>query len=142
VLREELAVRDRQIASQELRLAELERRVGVDSGNSGTPPSKDSIAAKARRRAQRQVSQRERSKEREPGGQKGRTGAGLEPAESPDRTERADPPVECSGCGHDLSGAAQVGAPAAVSVRGGAGVEGGQQPFPAGCGLRQAVVLL
>ncbi|GAA3516014.1 hypothetical protein GCM10023075_78560 [Streptosporangium album] len=95
----------------ELRLAELERRLGMDSTNSSTPESKESIAAKARRKAERQTSQRERSKDRKPGGQKGRKGAGLTPAPEGERAERtAEPPAECSGCGHDLAGARQVGA--------------------------------
>ncbi|WP_326828441.1 transposase [Streptosporangium sp. NBC_01810] len=95
----------------ELRLAELERRLGMDSSNSSTPESKESIAAKARRKAERLTSQRERSKDRKPGGQKGRKGVGLTPAPKGERTEKtAEPPAECSGCGHDLAGARQVGA--------------------------------
>jgi len=46
--------------------AELRRCLGRDSTNSSSPPSKDSIAAKAKRRADR--SSRVRSKDREPGG--------------------------------------------------------------------------
>ena len=49
-------------------VAELKRRLGTDSTNSSSPPSKDSIAAKARQKAARQVSQRQRSAERKPGG--------------------------------------------------------------------------
>ena len=37
----------------ELRIAELERRLGMDSGNSSTPPAKEPVAAKARRKAAR-----------------------------------------------------------------------------------------
>lgn len=77
----------------ELRIAELERRLGMDSGNSSTPPTKEQPAAKARRKAARRASQRERSKERRPGGQPGHQGSGLEPAREPDRTEWADPPI-------------------------------------------------
>ena len=47
--------------------------------------------------------------DRKPGGQKGRKGSGLEPTTNPDRTERADPPAECSGCGHDLGDAEVAG---------------------------------
>ena len=43
------------------RIAELEARLGRDSTNSSQPPSADSIAAKAKRRADR--SSRERSKD-------------------------------------------------------------------------------
>ena len=44
----------------ELRLAELERRLGMDSADSGTPSSKERIRAKEARKA-RQQSERERS---------------------------------------------------------------------------------
>ena len=47
----------------ELRLAELERRLSMDSSDSGTPTSKERIGAKEARRA-RQQSERERSKDR------------------------------------------------------------------------------
>ncbi|WP_374212913.1 transposase, partial [Frankia sp. CiP3] len=97
----------------ELRIAELERQLRRDSGNSSTPESKESIAAKAKRKAERaaarQTSQRVRSKDRKPGGQKGHNGSGLEPAAEPDRTERVDPPAECSGCAAALSGAHDAG---------------------------------
>jgi len=93
----------------ELRIAELERRVRMDSGNSSTPPSKEPLAAKARRKAARRASLRERSKERKPGGQPGHRGSGLEPERDPDRTERADPPAECRSCGAGLAGAAGAG---------------------------------
>jgi transposase len=46
--------------------AELRRRLGMNSTNSSVPPSKDSIEAKAKRRADR--SSRERSKDRNPVG--------------------------------------------------------------------------
>ncbi|MHB8451408.1 MAG: DUF6444 domain-containing protein [Mycobacteriales bacterium] len=53
----------------ELRIAELERRLGQDSSNSGTPPSKEPIGVKERRQRERQSSERERRKDRKPGGQ-------------------------------------------------------------------------
>jgi Transposase IS66 family/Family of unknown function (DUF6444) len=87
--------------------AELRRRVGMSSVNSSAPPSKDSIGAKAKRRADR--SSRERSADRKPGGQPGRKGSGLAPVVRPDRTETLPAPGECSGCGGDLSGAADAG---------------------------------
>jgi transposase len=100
LLAEERAAR----RDHELRLAELERRLGMNSSNSSTPSSKESIAAKAKRKAERQRSQRERSKDRKPGGQQGHRGAGLEPARGDeiDDTRTAEPPAECSGCGTDL----------------------------------------
>jgi hypothetical protein len=87
--------------------AELRRRLGMNSTNSSVPPSKDSIEAKAKRRAEH--SSRERSKDRKPGGQPGRKGSGLAPTLTPDRTETLPPPGECSGCGRDLAGAVDAG---------------------------------
>ncbi|CAI7976115.1 hypothetical protein FRAHR75_2210001 [Frankia sp. Hr75.2] len=52
----------------ELQVAELARRVGMDSSNSSTPPSKEPLAAKEKRKATRAASQRVRSKDRKPGG--------------------------------------------------------------------------
>jgi hypothetical protein len=46
----------------ELRLAELERRLSMDSADSGTPTSKERVGAKEARRV-RQQSERERSKD-------------------------------------------------------------------------------
>ena len=59
-----------------LRLAELERRLDMDSSDSGTPSSRERIGAKEARRA-RQQSERERSKDRKRGGQPGHQGRGL-----------------------------------------------------------------
>ena len=89
------------------RIAELEARLGRDSTNSSSPPSADSIAAKAKRRANR--SSRVRSADRKPGGQPGRKGSGLAPTATPDRTQTLPPPGECSGCGGDLTDAADAG---------------------------------
>jgi transposase len=101
------AARDRE-RRLELRLAELERRLGVDSSDSGTPSSKERIGAKEVRRARRQESERERRKDRKPGGQPGHQGKGL--ARDPDPGERkaADPPAECRGCKAGLDGAEAV----------------------------------
>jgi transposase len=95
------------VESLEAESAELRRRLGMNSRNSSTPPSKDSIEAKAARRANR--SSRERSKERKPGGQPGHKGSGLAPAVTPDRTRTLPAPGACAGCGGDLSDAADAG---------------------------------
>jgi hypothetical protein len=92
----------------ELRLAELERRLGMDSTDSGTPSSKERIGAKAARRA-RQESQRERRKDRKGGGQPGHQGKGLARDPDPDQEETAEPPAECRSCGASLDGAAAAG---------------------------------
>jgi Transposase IS66 family/Family of unknown function (DUF6444) len=93
----------------ELRVAELERRLGMDSSNSSTPPSKEPLAAKARQKAARRASLRERSGKRKPGGQPGHEGSGLEPSRNPDRTEQAEPPAECRSCRASLAGAGPAG---------------------------------
>jgi transposase len=86
MLRAELAAaldRERRL---ELWVAELERRLGMDSSNSGTPSSKEPIGAKERRKAKRrnrQDSERERRKDRRRGGQPGHPGACALGAVSP-----------------------------------------------------------
>ncbi len=92
----------------ELRLAEVERRLGMDSSDPGTPSSKERIGAKEARRA-RQQSERERSKDRKRGGQPGHQGRGLE--RDPDPGERKDmpPPAECRSCRAPLGGAEVAG---------------------------------
>jgi hypothetical protein len=89
----------------ELLLAELERRIGMDSTDSGTPSSKERIGAKEARRARRQESERERRKDRKPGGQPGHEGKGLARDPEPGERKAADPPAECRGCKAALDGA-------------------------------------
>ena len=97
----------RRVETVEAENAELRRRLGMNSTNSSVPPSKDSIGAKAARRADR--SSRERSADRKPGGQPDRKGSGLAPTVTPDRTRTLPPPPECPGCGADLADAVDVG---------------------------------
>ncbi len=98
-----------------LRVAELERQRGSGSDDSGTPTSKESIAAKGRRRAERaarrdrDTSSRERSADRSRGGQPGHRGNGLVRDPDPQHRERVGPPSECRGCGADLAGADDAG---------------------------------
>jgi hypothetical protein len=92
----------------EPRLAELERRLGMDSSDSGTPSSKERIGAKEARGA-RQQSERERSKDRKRGGQPGHQGNGPRRDPDPDETRDAEPPSECRGCGAGLGGAEPAG---------------------------------
>lgn len=107
-LEQDSAVHGERLAFLEAELARLRAQIGKDSTNSSIPPSKDSIAAKARRKAERKdTSQRQRSPDRKPGGQPGHKGAGLEPTADPDRSERAAAPVACA-CGHELSPADEV----------------------------------
>ena len=94
----------------ELRLAELERRLGMDSSDSGTPSSRERIGAREARRA-RQQSERERRKDRKPGGQPGHQGKGPVREPEPDVRRDAPPPAECRRCGAGLGGAEQAGEP-------------------------------
>ena len=108
LLRAELdAVRERE-RRLELRLAELERRLGMDSTDSGTPSSKERIGAKEARRA-RQQSERERRKDRKRGGQPGHQGKGLERDPDPGEAKTAGPPAECRSCRAALDGAEAAG---------------------------------
>jgi transposase len=92
----------------ELRVAELERRLSMDSRDSGTPSSKEGIGAKAARKAGekkgRQESERERSKDRKRDGQPGHQGKGLKRDPEPDDAQAAKPPAECRSCHGSLDG--------------------------------------
>ena len=113
LLRAELEAQLERYRRLELRVAELERRLGADSTNSGIPPSKDPIGAREGRRAgrkkERQSSERERREDRKRGGQPGHPGAGLRRDPDPDEWAEAPPPAECSRCGAGLEGAARAG---------------------------------
>jgi transposase len=98
-----------------LRLAELERRLSMDSTDSGIPSSKERIGAKEARRV-RQQSERERRKDRKPGGQPGHQGKGLKRNPAPDDTQAVSPPAECRSCHGSLDGASPAGARWAQSV--------------------------
>ena len=104
VLRAELDAERELRRRLELRLAELERRLGMDSTDSGTPSSKERIGAKEARRA-RQQSERERRKDRKRGGQPGHQGKGLDRDPDPGERKDAEPPAECRSCRASLDGA-------------------------------------
>ena len=97
VLRQELDAERELRRRLELRLAELERRLSMDSTDSGTPSSKERIGAKEARRA-RQQSERERRKDRKRGGQPGHQGKGLQRHPDPDARKDAEPPAQCRSC--------------------------------------------
>ncbi len=91
MLRAELNAALERYRRLKLRVAELERRLGQDSTNSGTPPSKEPIGAKERRKAgrrQRQEAKRERRQDRKRGGQPG-TGVPACPGTRTRRSVRA-----------------------------------------------------
>ena len=96
----------------ELRVAELERRLSMDSTDSGTPTSKESIGAGERRKAgrrPRQESERERRGDRKRGGQPGHPGKGLARDPAPDEVRETEPPAQCRQCKAGLGGAAAAG---------------------------------
>jgi len=86
------------LLAQQARIAELERRLGLNSSNSGKPPSSDGLKKPARVRSLRQASGRK------PGGQQGHPGETLRRSETPDTIVAHYPPA-CAGCGAPLSAA-------------------------------------
>jgi transposase len=110
-LRAVIGAKDEQIAALTAALEaslDRERRLSMDSTDSGTPSSKERIGAKEARRA-RQQSERERRKDRKRGGQPGHQGKAFK--RDPDLGERkdAEPPAECRRCRASLDGAAAAG---------------------------------
>ena len=81
--------------SLKARIAELERQLGLNSSNSGKPPSSDGLKKPAR-----VTSLRERSAKK-PGGQKGHKGETLRQVADPDDVVDHYPSA-CSGCGAGL----------------------------------------
>ncbi len=89
------------IATQDQRIAELERQLGRNSGNSSQPPSSDGPAVSPSRAARRRHG-------RKPGKQPGSGGSALFQTSDPD--EIVDHvPDSCGGCGSDLAGAHPAG---------------------------------
>src|ERR1019366_6991481 len=86
-----------QNAALAVRVAELERQLGLNSGNSGKPPSSDGLKKKPARVS----SLRERSGKTS-GGQKGHPGKTLSRTGTPDATVDHFPQT-CDGCGAVLS---------------------------------------
>ena len=82
------------------RIAELERRLGIDSQTSSKPPSSDGLKKKNNTHRTRSL----RSKSHRPtGGQKGHQGQTLEQVSEPDKIVNHSVPDCCSGCGCDVS---------------------------------------
>src|SRR5450432_527343 len=85
------------IRALQARIAELERQLGLNSSNSGKPPSSDGLKKKPVRVA----SLRERSG-RKSGGQKGHPGKTLSRTDTPDATIDHFPET-CPECGGPLN---------------------------------------
>jgi transposase len=84
------------LLAQEARLAELERRLGLNSSNSGKPPSSDGLKKPPRVRSLRVRT------ERKSGGQKGHPGKTLERSAAPDVVVDHYPPA-CADCSTPLT---------------------------------------
>lgn len=85
-----VAMQQRTIEELKARVAELERRLGRNSGNSSMPPSTDIFTKPAKPQAPKSSRKR--------GGQSGGPGGGLALVERPDRIEHEFPDA-CGGCG-------------------------------------------
>ena len=86
------------LLAQEARIAELERRLGLNSSNSGKPPSSDGLKKPPR------VSSLRESSGKKTGGQKGHRGETLRRSEPPDATIDHYPEA-CTACGGVLNAA-------------------------------------
>jgi transposase len=84
------------LLAQSARIAELEHRLGLNSSNSGKPPSSDGLKKPARVSSLRQPSGKKT------GGQKGHPGETLCQTETPDTVINHYPPA-CAACGASLT---------------------------------------
>jgi transposase len=90
-------------AALQARVAELERQLGLNSGNSGKPPSSDGLKKKPAR-----VSSLRGRSGKKTGGQKGHPGKTLRRTDTPDATIDHFPEI-CTGCGGALTEATATG---------------------------------
>jgi transposase len=91
-----------EIAVLKARIAELEHRLGLDSSNSGKPPSSDGLKKPPRVRSSREPSGKR------PGGQKGHKGETLRQVAEPDSIINHFPP-SCTACGAAVTSDMSVG---------------------------------
>ncbi|MEV6980657.1 DUF6444 domain-containing protein, partial [Sphaerisporangium sp. NPDC051017] len=99
--RRELADTRAALDKANARIADLEARLGLNSGNSSKPPSSDGLVKPAPKSLRK-------SGQRKPGRPKGTPGATLMQVDRPDIRLRHEP-ERCRGCGHDLAGAPEAG---------------------------------
>lgn len=97
-----IAAQAEQIAALTARVADLERRLGLDSSNSGKPPSSDLFKKPSRVRSLREPSGKPA------GGQKGHPGETLRQAQRPDAIIDHYP-QSCIRCGAALTAAMSTG---------------------------------
>jgi transposase len=101
-LRVEIALLRAENAALLQRLADLERRLGLNSSNSGNPPSSDGLKKPPR------VSSLREPSSKKTGGQKGHPGTTLRRTETPDATVDHYPEA-CAACGESLTAAMATG---------------------------------
>jgi transposase len=102
-LRELVVAQGETIKLLEARLAELERRLGQNSGNSGKPSSRDTAAERQRQAGERaERSAKSGGAKRSRGKQRGAKGSGLPMSAEPDEVVDHRPD-RCDGCGAELS---------------------------------------
>src|SRR6202140_2000818 len=101
-LREQNTAQQAVIAQLQERVAELERRLGLNSSNSGKPPSSDGLKKPPR------VSSLREPSGKKTGGQNGHPGETLCQVAKPDATIDHYPPA-CTGCGEPLTAATAAG---------------------------------
>ena len=89
-------------AALKVSIAELERRLGLNSGNSGKPPSSDGLKKPPRTRSSREPSGKR------PGGQKGHKGETLRQVAEPDSIVDHFP-SSCAACGAAVTPAMSAG---------------------------------
>jgi len=89
-------------AALKARIAELERRLGLNSANSGKPPSSDGVKKPPRTRSSREPSGKK------PGGQKGHKGETLWQVAEPDSIVDHFP-ASCTACGAAVTPAMRAG---------------------------------
>jgi transposase len=97
-----IAAQAAEIAALKAHIAELERRLGLNSSNSGKPPSSDGLRKPARVRSLREAS------DKPSGGQKGHQGETLRQVSEPDAIVDHYPQA-CTTCGLILTPAMSVG---------------------------------
>jgi transposase len=102
-LQEQNAALSALVAALQARVAELERQLGLNSGNSGKPPSSDGLKKKPVR-----VSSLRKPSGKKTGGQKGHPGKTLSRTDTPDATVDHFPET-CAGCGGALTEAMATG---------------------------------
>jgi transposase len=95
-LEKENQVLKKQVQALQEKIAELEKRLGLNSQNSSKPPSTDGLKKPPRTQSLRQKTGQKS------GGQLGHQGFTLSPVAQPDKIIKHQPPQSCDKCGCDV----------------------------------------